>query len=172
MRSPISRRWSAWIYEQRQNCKRASCEIARRLLLRNLLSAGNVFLLLACGGRLCLFLRRRLARGFRRLVAHRHNAKVHGDRRQLNGRERAQRAPAPWVFGKDRPPIKACVIGLPETPAVVIPIFPQLEDESVDEFYLPRASGKPPAWQAVLESSREKWSDGLPQKGLSIFLEL
>jgi hypothetical protein len=55
---------------------------------------------LACGGRLCLFLRRRLARGFRRLVAHRHNAKVHGDRRQLNGLERSQRAPAPWAFGK------------------------------------------------------------------------
>jgi hypothetical protein len=67
----------------------------RRLLLRNLLGAGNVFLILACGGRLCLFLRRRLARGFRRFVTHKHNAKVHGNRRQLSGRERSQWAPAP-----------------------------------------------------------------------------
>jgi len=39
----------------------------RRLLLslRNLPCAGSVFLLLACGVRLCLFLRRLLARGFR-----------------------------------------------------------------------------------------------------------
>ena len=81
--------------KQRQNCKRANCEIVRRLLLRNLLGAGNVFLFLACGGRLCLFLRRRLARGFRRFVAHKDNAKVHGNRRQLSGRERSQLASAP-----------------------------------------------------------------------------
>jgi hypothetical protein len=78
-----------------KNCKRASCEIARDLLLRNLLGTGSVFLLLACGGRLCLFLRRRLAGGFRRLVAHKPNAKMHGNRRQLKGRERSQCAPAP-----------------------------------------------------------------------------
>jgi hypothetical protein len=35
------------------------------LSLRNLLGAGSVFLLLACGIRLCPFLRSLLARGFR-----------------------------------------------------------------------------------------------------------
>jgi hypothetical protein len=76
--------------------------IVRRLLLRNLPSAGSVFLLLACGSRLCLFLRRLLARGFRRFVAHKHNAKAHGNRRQLGGRERSRWAPAPisGAFGK------------------------------------------------------------------------
>jgi hypothetical protein len=44
----------------------------RRLLLSlwDLLGAGNVFLLLARGGRLSLFLRCLLARGFRRFVTH------------------------------------------------------------------------------------------------------
>jgi len=51
--------------------------------------------LVACGGGLCLFLRRLLARGFRRSVAHKYNAKVHGNRRQLSGRERSRWAPAP-----------------------------------------------------------------------------
>jgi hypothetical protein len=57
-------------------------QIVSRLLLRNLLGAGSVFLFLVCRVRLCLFLRRLLARGFRRFVAHKHNAKVHGNRRQ------------------------------------------------------------------------------------------
>ena len=56
--------------------------IVSRLLLRNLLGAGSVFLFLVCRVRLCLFLRRLLARGFRRFVAHKHNAKVHGNSRQ------------------------------------------------------------------------------------------
>ncbi len=54
------------------NVKLKTLLIVRRLLLRNLLGAGTVF----------LFLRRLLARGFRRFVAHKHNAKVHGNRRQ------------------------------------------------------------------------------------------
>jgi hypothetical protein len=58
----------------------------RRLLLRNLLGADSVFLFLVCRVRLRLFLRRLLARGFRRFVAHKHNAKVRGNRRQLSGR--------------------------------------------------------------------------------------
>jgi hypothetical protein len=76
--------------------------IVRRLFLRNLLGAGSVFLFLVCRVRLRLFLRRLLARGFRRFVAHKHNAKVRGNRRQLGGRERSRSAPAPrsGPFGK------------------------------------------------------------------------
>jgi hypothetical protein len=69
--------------------------IVRRLLLRNFLGAGSVFLFLVCRVGLCLFLRRLLARGFRRFVAHKHNAKVHGNRRQLRGQRRSRWAPAP-----------------------------------------------------------------------------
>jgi hypothetical protein len=94
--------------------------IVRRLLLRNLPSAGSVFLLLACGSRLCLFLRRLLARGFRRFVAHKHNAKAHGNRRQLSGRERSRWAPAPisGAFGKgsrDTGAVTPCCIAMPIT---------------------------------------------------------
>jgi hypothetical protein len=61
--------------------------IVRRLLLRNLLGAGSVSLFLLCRVRLRLFLRRLFACGFRRFVAHKHNARLHGNRRQLSGRE-------------------------------------------------------------------------------------
>jgi AcrB/AcrD/AcrF family len=75
--------------------QRRQLPIVRRLLLRHLLGAGSVFLFLVCRVRLCLFLRCLLARGFRRFVAHKHNAKVPANRRQLSGRERSGWAPAP-----------------------------------------------------------------------------
>src|SRR5260370_10195781 len=53
--------------------------------LRNLLGAGSVFLLLACGIRFCLFMSRLLDRGFRRFVADKLNAKVQDNRRQTTG---------------------------------------------------------------------------------------
>ena len=55
------------------------------LLLRNLLSAGCVFLFLGCCVRLCLFLGSLLACGFRRFVAHKPNGKVRSNTRQLSG---------------------------------------------------------------------------------------
>ena len=92
--------WAIWrkrelgFMKQRQTPTR-QLRIVRRLLLRDLLGAGCVFLLLVCRVRLCFFLRRLLACGFRRFVAHKDNAKVHGNRRQVSGRGRSQWAPAP-----------------------------------------------------------------------------
>jgi hypothetical protein len=82
---------------------------SRRLLLslRNLLGAGSIFFLLACGGRLCLFLRRLLARGFRRFVAHEPNAKVHDNRRQLSPSTTACRTILGDIFRKS--PISAAL---------------------------------------------------------------
>jgi hypothetical protein len=76
--------------------------IVRRLLLRNLLGAGSVFLFLICRVRLRLFLRRLLARRFRRFVAHEQNAKVRGNQRQLSGRESSRWAPAPISGALDK----------------------------------------------------------------------